>query len=70
MEPRIEEVMTLKHAAQLSGIAYTTLVGAAREGRLRSKRTSFTWLTTRAWVVEAINNGTLKPRKHCPFLDG
>lgn len=69
MEAGIEEVMTLKHAAQLSGIAYTTLVQAAREGRLRSRRTSFTWLTTRKWIVEAINNGTLKPRKHCPFMD-
>jgi hypothetical protein len=41
------EVITLHHAARLSGLAHSTLRRQAGCGRLAARRSGGTWLTTR-----------------------
>ena len=55
--------MSLSEAADLSGLAYSTLAQAAREGRIEARRSGATWLTTRVAIKEAIEKGHLKPSK-------
>lgn len=52
----------LREAARYCGLAYSTLAQAAREGRLEARQTGATWLTSRAAIDEAIENGKLRPR--------
>jgi len=58
--------ITLTEAAEIFPLAYSTLVQAAREGRLEArafKRNKYmTWLTTPGAVEAAIEAGKLRPR--------
>lgn len=59
-----EIVITLAQAAEFYPLAYSTLAQAAREGRLDARKAGpKTWLTTRAAIEEAIEEGRLRPRK-------
>jgi hypothetical protein len=57
--------ITLPQAARLYPLAYSTLIQAAREGRLEAHQVPFTrvWLTTRAAVERAIAERKLNPRR-------
>lgn len=55
--------VTLPHIAQSYPFAYSTIAQAAREGRIEAWRSGATWLTTRAAIEEAIEEGRLRPRK-------
>ena len=58
------DAITLFEAEELYPLAYSTLAQAAREGRLKARKSGpKIWLTTRAAIEEAIEAGRLKPRK-------
>lgn len=58
-----EIVITLGQAAEFFPLAYSTLAQAAREGRIKARRSGKVWLTTQAAIEEAIEEGKLKPRR-------
>lgn len=57
------DVITLAEAADLFPLAYSTLAEAAREGRIKARKSGDVWLTTREAIEEAIREGKLRPRK-------
>ena len=57
-----EAPITLAEAAELFPLAYSTLAQAARERRIRARRSAGTWLTTRAAIQEAIERRISRPR--------
>jgi excisionase family DNA binding protein len=70
-------VITLREAADIFGIAYSTLAQAVREKRLPARKSGSTWLTTEDDVRTAIAYGKLMHRDdivkyrangliHCP----
>jgi hypothetical protein len=61
----LDAPITLPQAARLYPLAYSTLIQAAREGRLEAHQVPFTrvWLTTRAAIEAAIAAGRLRPRR-------
>lgn len=61
MEP--QDTMTLSDAAKVVGMAYPSLAEAVREGRLKAWKSGKTWLTTRAYLKDAVDKGTLRPRR-------
>jgi len=53
-----DESITLREAADLYPLAYSTLAQYAREGRFEARRSGATWLTT----MRAIEAAGIKPR--------
>ena len=58
-----EIAITLSQAVEAYSLAYSTLAQAAREGRLKARRSGKIWLTTQAAIEAAIEEGKLRPRK-------
>jgi hypothetical protein len=56
----------LRHAAQLSGVAYSTLHNQARAGRLQSWRTGHERLTTRLWLHAYLVSRESHPARPLP----
>ena len=61
MTQDLSNVLTLREAARLYPLAYSTLAQAAREGRLPARKSNGTWLTTKQAIEEAIQAGRLQP---------
>jgi len=60
----LDQVMTLVELAEVLELSYDSLVKAARDkGRLQARQSGSTWLSTIAAVKNAIEAGTLRPRK-------
>jgi len=51
-DPQTSELITLKEAAEYSGLSADYLRDLARKGRLRASKVGMQWLTTR----RAVNN--------------
>jgi hypothetical protein len=60
--PNMDEAITLTEAAHYAGLAYSSIAQAAREGRIKTRRSAGVWLTTRQDVLDAIGSDTLRPR--------
>ena len=61
-----KRAIPLPDAATYAGVAYATMAEAVREGRVQARRVGRArgiWLTTRAAVDQAIDEGKLRPRK-------
>lgn len=56
-------VMNLGAIVALYGYNYEALVKAAREGRLKARKSGFYWLTTMGAIDESIKAGTLRAPK-------
>ena len=57
-----DTTITIREAADLCGMSYYTLAQAAREGRIKARKSGDVWLTTREAISEAIKEGKLRPR--------
>ena len=62
MKGELKDCLTLREAAKLYPLAYSTLAQAAKEGRLKARKSDGTWLTTRQEIEKAIERGSLRPR--------
>ena len=51
-EPKASELITLKEAAEYSGLSHDYLIKLANRGRLKAQRYGRFWLTTRQAVDE------------------
>jgi excisionase family DNA binding protein len=51
-EPKASELITLKEAAEYSGLSHDYLIHLANRGRLKAQRYGRFWLTTRQAVDE------------------
>jgi hypothetical protein len=62
------ELIGLKRAAEISGVAATTLRVQARRGRLRTVKPAHDLLTTRTWLHKYLTarEGHQGPRKPLP----
>lgn len=63
IEAMLNEVMTARELSEGMDIPYDSLVKAAREGRIQARQSGSVWLSTIAAVQQAIQAGTLRPRK-------
>lgn len=61
-EPKLNELITLKEAAELSGLSYSHMRRLAREGSIWAKKMGTTWLTTE----HAINEYLAQDRRPGP----
>lgn len=59
----LNEVMTGRELADGLDIPYDSLVKAFRESRIQARQSGSTWLSTIAAVKQAIEAGTIRPRK-------
>jgi excisionase family DNA binding protein len=57
-EPRASELITLKEAAEYSGLSYAYLRQIAQSGRLKARKIGNVWVTTSADVDEYIRTRT------------
>lgn len=65
LEPAAKRIpITLAEAIEFfPNIAYSTLAQAAREGRVEARQSGpKTWITTRAAIEQAIEEGKVRPR--------
>ena len=62
----IGELITLKQAAEYSGLAKSSLHNYAKQGRLRAKKVGLYWVTTRAAVDEYLRSRDFQsmPKKY------
>ncbi len=61
-QPSLDDLITLKDAAELSGLSYSHLRLLARQGEIGAKKLGNTWLTT----AQAVNDYLARDRRPGP----
>ena len=61
-QPRLDELITLKQAAKLSGLSYSHLRLLARKGTIWAKKLGHNWFTT----AQAVNDYLARDRRPGP----